>query len=146
MSPYVKFTRGSSVMRRSMKKVSVNFSREGARPNANRVFAKKPLCSIGLKIRLWLTVGVCEFDRELFKLMQRLDQNYGVWVLQGAGGNSDTNVPCCDSQNQIWGLERKAAREDNWQVPVSWRQCWVWCHYLCTKWLLGIISRWLCHL
>lgn len=38
-------------------------------------------------------MGVCEFDQELFKLMQRLDQNHGVWVLQGAGGNSDTNVP-----------------------------------------------------
>lgn len=44
-------------------------------------------------------MGVSEFDRELFKLMQRLDQDHGVWVLQGAGGNSDTNVPC-DSQNQ----------------------------------------------
>lgn len=44
-------------------------------------------------------MGVSEFDRELFKLMQRLDQDHGVGVLQGAGGNSDTNVPC-DSQNQ----------------------------------------------
>lgn len=57
---------------------------------------------------------VNEFDRELFKLMQRLDQNCGVWVLQGAGGNSDTYVPCCDSQSQyVFVLERNAAREDN---------------------------------
>lgn len=95
------------------------------------MFANKPLCSIGLKIRLRLTVGVCEFDLELFKSMQRLDQNHGVWVLQGAAGNSDSNVPCYDSQNQYVfgpptndkGLERKATREDKRRAPVPWRQC-----------------------
>lgn len=43
-------------------------------------------------------MGVSEFDRELFKLMQRLDQDHGVGVLQGAGGNSDTNVRAAHPQ------------------------------------------------
>lgn len=49
MSPYVKFTRGSSVVRRSMIKVSVNFSCEGARPNAAECLLKNLFALLALK-------------------------------------------------------------------------------------------------